>query len=51
MKVAYSAEAGLIAKYRIPLDGKMATMLAAHLIQNPEHTLEVEPPFLVVRHA
>lgn len=48
-RVGYSTEAGLIAKFRIPLDGKTATMFAALVIEHPERALAIEGSFLVMR--
>ena len=40
---------GLIAKLRIPMTAKRARMLVELVDEYPEHSLAVEPPFLVMR--
>lgn len=49
MRYAVSEEKGLIAKVRIPLDPKSALILSAMAIEHPEHTLEVDGIWLVMK--
>jgi len=49
VRYAVSEEKGLIAKVRIPLDPKSALILSALAIEHPEHTLEVDGIWLVMK--